>query len=50
MRSLFIKGHIDGRPMGRMMVYGGASVNIMPLDVFEKLGHDEGDLKWTNLS
>jgi hypothetical protein len=38
MKPLFIKGHLDGKPMGCMMVDGGASVNIMSLDVFE-LGH-----------
>jgi hypothetical protein len=50
MRPLFIKGHIDGKPMERMMVDGGASVNIMPLSILENLGHEEGDLKQTNLS
>jgi hypothetical protein len=30
MKPLYIKGHIDGVPMGRMMVDGSASVNIMP--------------------
>jgi hypothetical protein len=50
MWPMFIKGHINGKPMGRMMVDGGASVNIMPLNVFEKLGHDDGDLKRTNMS
>jgi hypothetical protein len=32
-----------------MLVDGGASVNILPLSVFKKLGHGEGDLKRTNL-
>jgi hypothetical protein len=31
-------------------VDGGASVNILPLSLFKKLGHVEGDLKCTNLS
>jgi predicted aspartyl protease len=38
MKPLFIKGHINGRPIGRMMVDGGASANIMPVTMFEKLG------------
>jgi hypothetical protein len=46
---LFIKGHMDGKPMGWMMIDGGASVKTMSLDVFRKLGHEE-DLKKTNLS
>jgi hypothetical protein len=50
MNPLFIKGHINSRPMGRMMVNGGASVNIMTNVVFEKLGHREEELKQTNLS
>jgi hypothetical protein len=49
MKPLFIKGHLDDKPMGHRMVDGTASVNIMPLDVFKKLGHDEGDMKKTNL-
>jgi hypothetical protein len=50
MKSLFIRGHLDGAPVGHMLVDGGASVNILPLSVFKKLGHGEGDLKRTNLS
>jgi hypothetical protein len=45
MKPLYIKGHLDGKPVGRMMVDGGASVNIMPLALFERLGHCEHDLK-----
>jgi hypothetical protein len=50
MKPLYIKGHLDGVPVGRMMVDGGARVNIMPVTVFEKLGHIERDLKQTNMS
>jgi hypothetical protein len=50
MKPLFIKGHINGRPVGRMMVAGGASNNIMLTLMFEKLGHREEELKQTNLS
>jgi hypothetical protein len=31
MKPLFIKGHLKGKPMGRMMVDGGASISIMLL-------------------
>jgi hypothetical protein len=47
MKLLYINGHIDGTPVGHMMVDDGASVNIMPLTLFEKLGCQESDLKWT---
>jgi hypothetical protein len=36
MKSLFIKRHLDGKPIGRMMVDEGASVKIMPLTVFRE--------------
>jgi hypothetical protein len=50
MKPLFIRGHLDGSPIGHMLVDGGATVNILPLSLFKKLGHVEGDLKYTNLS
>jgi hypothetical protein len=50
MKSLFIRGHPNEMPIEHMLVDGGASVNILPLLLFKKLGHIEGDLKHTNLS
>jgi hypothetical protein len=50
MIPLFIKGHLDSKHVGSMMVAGGASVNIMLVNVFEKLGHGQNELKRTNLS
>jgi hypothetical protein len=50
MKPLFIKGHINGRPVRHMMVDDGDNVNIMPTTVFKKKGHREEDLKQTNLS
>jgi hypothetical protein len=50
MKPLFIWGHLDGMPIGHMLIDGGASVNILPLSLFKKPGHVEGDLKRTNLS
>jgi hypothetical protein len=50
MKPLYIKGHVDGNPMGCLMVDGGASVNIMPLVTFQKLRYREEDLKRTNMS
>jgi hypothetical protein len=32
-----------------MLVDGGASINILSLSLFKKLGHVKGDLKRTNL-
>jgi hypothetical protein len=50
MKPLFILGHLDGTPIGHMLVDGGASINILPLSLFNKLGHVECNLKCTNLS
>jgi hypothetical protein len=50
MKPLFIQGHLDGTPIGHMLVDGGASINILSLSLFKKLGHVEGELKYTNLS
>jgi hypothetical protein len=35
MKPLYIKGHLDGRPINRMQVNGCVCVNIMPTTVFE---------------
>jgi hypothetical protein len=50
MKPLFIRGHLGGMLIGHVLVDGGASVNILPLSLFKKLRHVEGDLKRTNLS
>jgi hypothetical protein len=50
MKPLFIRGYLDGTPIGHMLVDGGASINILPLSLFKKLSHVEGYLKCTNLS
>jgi hypothetical protein len=50
MKPLFIRGHLDGAPIGHMLIDGGASINILLLSLFKKIGHVEGDLKRTNLS
>jgi hypothetical protein len=50
MKLLYVKGHLNGVPVNRMMINGGASVNIMSVSLFKELGHTEGDLKWTNMS
>jgi hypothetical protein len=50
MKLLFIQRHLDGSPIGQMLVDGGASINILPLSLFKKLNHVEGDVKRTNLS
>jgi hypothetical protein len=50
MKPLFCRGHLDETPIRCMLIDGAASVNILPLSLFKKLSHVEGDLKRTNLS
>jgi hypothetical protein len=50
MKPFYIKGHLVGKPVGCMMVDRKTNINIMPLALFEKLGHSEHDLKQTNIS
>jgi hypothetical protein len=50
MKPLFVKGYIDGRLVRRMVVDGGAGVNVMPMATFEKMGFNESELMKTNTS
>jgi hypothetical protein len=50
MKLLYIKGHLDGKPVGWMMVDGDTSVNIMPLTTFQRLGQQDDELKQMNMS
>ena len=43
LKPLYIKGHIDGKPIGGLLVDGGAGVNVMPFSVFTKLGRKESE-------
>ena len=44
-----MKGFVDGKLMNKMLVDGGASVNLMPYTTFRKLGKGPGDLFETNV-
>ena len=38
LKALYMKGPVDGKLMNKMLVDGGASVNLMPDTTFRKLG------------
>ena len=38
LKALFLKGFIDGKPVTKMLVDGGAAVNIMPYVMLRRLG------------
>jgi hypothetical protein len=50
LKPLYVRGHIDGRPISRMLMDGGAVVNLMPYSVFKKLGRQDDELVKTNLT
>jgi hypothetical protein len=47
---LYIRGHIDGKPVSRMLINGGAAINLMSYSIFNKLGREDDDLVKTNLT
>jgi hypothetical protein len=49
LKLLYVRGHIDGKPISRMLVDDGATVNLMPHSVFKKLGREDDELVKTNL-
>jgi hypothetical protein len=50
LKPLYIQRHIDGKPVSRMLIFGGAAVNLMSYSVFKKLGRDDDKLRKTNLT
>ena len=49
LKALYVKGLVDGKPMNKMLVDGGAFVNLKPYTTFHKLGKGLGDLIETNM-
>lgn len=38
LKPLYVCGHIDGTPISRMLIDGGAAVNLMSYSMYRKLG------------
>jgi hypothetical protein len=49
MRPLYLKGYVNGKPLTKLFVDGGAAVNAMPYTTFRKLGMGPGDLTPTSI-
>ena len=49
LKALYVKGLFDGKPMNKMLVNGGGSVNLKPYTTFCKLGKGLGDLIETDM-
>jgi hypothetical protein len=50
MKALYLKGYINGQPVGRMLVDTGAAVNIMPYSMLRRLGRSSADLIKTDVT
>jgi hypothetical protein len=50
LKLLYIRGHIDRKPISMMLVDGGTTVNLMPYSVFKKLGREDDELVKINLT
>jgi hypothetical protein len=50
LKSLYIEGHIDGKPISRMLIDSSAAVNLMSYSVFMKLRRVDDELVNTNLT
>jgi hypothetical protein len=50
LKALYMKGHINGKPISQMLVDGGAIVNLMPYSLFKKLGGSDEELIKTNMT
>jgi len=49
LKALFVKGRVDGQPMTKILIDGGAAINIMPYAVYHKLGRGDQDLTKTDM-
>jgi hypothetical protein len=49
LKSLYVRGHIDGKLISRILINGGVVINLMLYSVFKKLGRKDDELVKTNL-
>ena len=49
LKALYMRGHLNGKSISRMLVDGGAIVNLMPYSLYKKLGGKDEELIKTNM-
>jgi hypothetical protein len=49
MRPLYLRGYVNRKPLTKMFVDGGATINAMPYTTFRKLGMGLGYLTSTSI-
>jgi hypothetical protein len=50
LKPLFLGGQIDGIPIAKILVDGGAAVNLMPYSLYRKLRKRDDELVKTNMT
>jgi hypothetical protein len=50
LKPLYVWGHIDGKPISRMLVDGSAGIILMPYSIFKNLGREDDKHMKTNLT
>jgi hypothetical protein len=50
LKPLYIQGHINGKLISKMLIDGGAAVNLMSYSIFKNLGWEDDELMKTNLT
>ena len=50
LKALYMRGHINGKTISRMLIDGGAIVNLMPYSLYKKLGGTDKELIKTNMT
>jgi hypothetical protein len=49
LKALFLKGFVNGKPVTRMLVDGGAAVNLILYTMLHKIGKSDEDLTQTDM-
>jgi hypothetical protein len=49
LKALFLKGYVNGKPVTRMLVDGGAVVILMPYTMLRKIGKSDEDVTQTDI-
>jgi hypothetical protein len=50
LKPLFIQGHINRKLISKMLIDGGAAINLMSYSIFKNLGREDDELMKTNLT
>jgi hypothetical protein len=49
LKALFLKGYVNGKPVIKMLVDGGTTVNLMPYTMLRKIGKSDENLTQTDM-